>query len=193
MCHKRFWTKKTAFLFFALGRELPDQTGQNCFRNSVLTVFWRGNCSILLDWTKKMCSCLVSFDYLNKCLLLPSLASDVFSSLHSFKWDCVMCILNFPLFSKDSLESSHIQTCTLSTCALNALWHVHCCHVKSARGYTMRHGLETSSVSIEMTWNFSTSNSVLKAINIDNLQVICALHNIIFISVDKWGSSPVDG
>lgn len=31
--------KKTAFLFFALGRELPDQTGQNCFRNSVLTVF----------------------------------------------------------------------------------------------------------------------------------------------------------
>ena len=69
------WTQN-AVLFFALSTELPDQTWQDCFRDLVLTVFRRGNCYILLDWKKK-CSCLVSFDYFNKWLLLPSLATTV--------------------------------------------------------------------------------------------------------------------
>lgn len=35
MCYKRYWTKETAVLFFALDTELSDQTGQYCFRLSV--------------------------------------------------------------------------------------------------------------------------------------------------------------
>lgn len=49
LCVTKDSEQKTAVSFSALGTELPDQNGQDCFRDLVLTVFRRGNCYILLD------------------------------------------------------------------------------------------------------------------------------------------------
>lgn len=49
LCVTKDAEHKKAVLFFALSTELPNQTGQDCFKDLVLTVFRRGNCYILLD------------------------------------------------------------------------------------------------------------------------------------------------